>query len=73
MNGKDSKSVGPMLKPPHLGELIRESMEASHWNVDRDSGPLGVRAWDVVASAQWEGRWVRKYGAGVGRNRVGNR
>ena len=33
MNDRDSETVGPMLNPPHLGELIRESMEASHWNV----------------------------------------
>ena len=26
MNNSDDERVGPMLKPPHLGELVRESM-----------------------------------------------
>ena len=25
--------VGPMLNPPHLGELVRENMEEVGWNV----------------------------------------
>ena len=33
MRKKDSERVGPMLNPPHLGELIRESMEDTGWNV----------------------------------------
>ena len=37
MNDTASERVGPMLNPPHLGELIRESMDdvcwgtADHW------------------------------------------
>ena len=30
-----------MLNPPHLGELIRESMEASRWNVTETAARLG--------------------------------
>ncbi|MXZ35809.1 MAG: HigA family addiction module antidote protein, partial [Acidobacteria bacterium] len=30
-----------MLNPPNLGELIRESMEASHWNVTETAARLG--------------------------------
>ena len=41
MNDRDSKTVGPMLNPPHLGELIRESMEASRWNVTETAARLG--------------------------------
>ena len=33
MNDGDDERVGPMLNPPHLGELIREGMEESGWNV----------------------------------------
>ena len=33
MRKRDSERVGPMLNPPHLGELIRESMEDTGWNV----------------------------------------
>jgi len=33
--------VGPMLNPPHLGELIRESMEEMGWNVTETAGRLG--------------------------------
>ena len=30
---RDSERVGPMLNPPHLRELLRESMEETGWNV----------------------------------------
>ncbi len=33
MSESDPERVGPMLNPPHLGELIRESMEEAGWNV----------------------------------------
>ena len=33
MNKIASERVGPMLAPPHLGELIRESMDDVGWNV----------------------------------------
>ena len=41
MNDTDSKRVGPMLNPPHLGELIRESMEEVGWNVTETAARLG--------------------------------
>ena len=33
--------VGPMLNPPHLGELIRESMDEMGWNVTTTAAQLG--------------------------------
>ncbi len=33
--------VGPMLNPPHLGELIRESMDEMGWNVTETAAQLG--------------------------------
>ena len=33
--------VGPMLNPPRLGELIRESMEEAGWNVTETAARLG--------------------------------
>ena len=33
--------VGPMLNPPHLGELIRESMDDTGWNVTETAARLG--------------------------------
>ncbi len=41
MNATDSKRVGPMLNPPHLGELIRESMDEVGWNVTETAEHLG--------------------------------
>ena len=35
------KRVGPMLNPPHLGELIRESMEDVGWSVTETATRLG--------------------------------
>ena len=44
--------VGPMLNPPHLGELIRESMDEEGWNVTVTAAPARVRAWHAVAGAE---------------------
>ena len=41
MNDSASKRVGPMLNPPHLGELIRESMDEVGWNVTETAARLG--------------------------------
>ena len=41
MSNDDGERVGPMLNPPHLGELIRESMEEAGWNVTETSARLG--------------------------------
>ncbi len=37
----DDDRVGSMLNPPHLGELIRESMEEVGWGVTEAAGRLG--------------------------------
>ena len=41
MNDVASDRVGPMLNPPHLGELIRESMDDVGWNVTKTAERLG--------------------------------
>ena len=41
MNDIESNRVGPMLNPPHLGELIRESMDEVGWNVTETAVRLG--------------------------------
>ena len=40
MNDIASDHVGPMLNPPHLGELIRESMDELGWNVTETAARL---------------------------------
>ena len=37
----EDNRVGPMLNPPHLGELIRESMDEVGWNVSETAAGLG--------------------------------
>ena len=37
----DDDRVGSMLNPPHLGELVRESMEEVGWSVTETAGRLG--------------------------------
>ena len=44
MRKRDSEPVGPMLNPPHLGELIRESMEDTGWNVTEMAAVCTVSA-----------------------------
>ena len=41
MNETANELVGPMLNPPHLGELIRESMDDLGWNVTETAAQLG--------------------------------
>ena len=41
MRDDDGERVGSMPNPPHLGELIRESMEELGWNVTETAGRLG--------------------------------
>ena len=41
MNDSDGEQVSPMLNPPHLGELIRESMDESGWTVTETAARLG--------------------------------
>ena len=40
MREQDAERVGPMLNPPHLGELVRESMEEMGWNVTETAARL---------------------------------
>ena len=41
MNDIAGERVAPMLNPPHLGELIRESMDEERWNVTVTAAQLG--------------------------------
>ena len=41
MNDVTYNRVGPMLNPPHLGELIRESMDEVGWNITETAVRLG--------------------------------
>ncbi len=41
MNDIAGERVGPMVIPPHLGELIRESMDDMGWNVTETATHLG--------------------------------
>jgi len=40
MNENIGERVGPMANPPHLGELVRESMEEVGWNVTQTADRL---------------------------------
>ena len=40
MTRTDDERVGPMLNPPHLGELIRESMDEAGWTVGETAARL---------------------------------
>ena len=43
MNGRDDDRVNSMVNPPHLGELIRESMDEVGWNVTETAARLGCQ------------------------------
>ena len=72
MNDIASERVGPMMNPPHLGELIRESMEDVGWNVTETAARLGCER-HAVAPAERQGGCVGEHGAGVGGHWLGHR
>ena len=37
--------MATMYNPPHLGELIRESVEAEGWSVTETARRLGMAGW----------------------------
>ena len=41
MSNRENDRVGAMMNPPHLGELIRESMDDVGWNVTETAARLG--------------------------------
>ena len=41
MNDVGGERVGAMANPPHLGELVRESMDEMGWSVTRTAERLG--------------------------------
>ena len=41
MNAREDERDGSMLNPPHLGELIRESMDELGWSVTETAARLG--------------------------------
>ncbi len=43
MSETDTNRVGPMLNPPHLGELVRDNMEELGWNVTEAAARLGCQ------------------------------
>ena len=43
MNDTACDRIGPMANPPHLGELIRESMDEVGWNVTETATRLGCQ------------------------------
>ena len=40
MNGSNGDRVSPMLNPPHVGELIRESMDEVGWTITETASRL---------------------------------
>ena len=73
MNDGDNERVGPMLNPPHLGELIREGMEEMGWNVTGTAARLNCDRGTLSRVLNGRAGCVRKYGVGSGRDRLGNR
>lgn len=41
MSEISNERVGPMLNPPHLGELVRQGMDEVGWNVSETAARLG--------------------------------
>ena len=72
MSEGNSERVGPLLNPPHLGELIRESMDETGWNVTETATRLGCKRWNPVAPVERSGGSIRGHGTGARKHRVGD-
>ena len=66
MNGTGGERVGAMVNPPHLGELIRESMDEAGWNVTETAARLGcervtlgrlLNGKEGASRQRWPSRW----------------
>ena len=56
--------MATMYNPPHLGELIRESIEAEGWSVTETARRLGMGRVALSACRQrWRWRWNGSAGA----------
>ena len=42
MSNRENDRAGPMMDPPHFGELIRESVDDSRMERDGDGGASGL-------------------------------
>ena len=73
MNESGGERVGPMLNPPHLGELIRESMEEVGWSVTETSARLGCERGTLSRLLNGKAGRVRQHGDRAGGHRLGNR
>ena len=73
MNDIANDRVGPMQNPPHLGELIRESMDDVGWNVTETAVRLGCERGTLSRLPERQGGRVGEHGAGAGGCRLGNR
>ena len=73
MNDTADDRVGPMLNPPHLGELIRESMDDVGWNVTETASHLGCERGTLSRLLNGKAGVSAKHGIGFGGDRVGYR
>ena len=77
MNDITNDRVGPMRNPPHLGELIRESMDEVGWNVTETAARLGCERGTLSrllnGKAGRFGNELGDHGAGIGGHRLGYR
>ena len=71
MNGAGGARMGAMLNPPHLGELIRESMDDVGWSVTQTAARLGCERGTLsrllnarrACRRTWRWRWRTSAGA----------
>ena len=72
MNGTGGERVGAMLNPPHLGELIRESMDEVGWNVTETAAHLGCERGTLSRLLSGKAGVSANTGARAGSPRVGH-
>ena len=73
VNAREDERVGSTLNPPHLGEVIRESMAEVSWSVTETAARLDCERGTLSRLLNGTAGLSAGMGAGSRRHRLGNR
>ena len=73
MKNQDAPRVKPMPNPPHLGELVRESMDAAGWTVTETAARLDCERGTLSRFLNGHAGLSANMALGARRHRLGHR
>ena len=73
MSTRENNRLGTMMNPPHLGELIRKSMDDVGWDVTKTAARLGCERGTLPRLLNGKAGVSAKMALALEKHRVGNR